>query len=520
MPLPAQSQPTPPAPDASGLARRILSGVGSLGGSMVAWSLLQFLSVPIFLHHWGMDGYAAWLAVNAQVGLLGLLDCGLQAHLTSQIRTAAACADQNRLERVLAHGLALYAGLAALGLLLLMIMAGLGSADWLGLGPDAPLIQAILGSCIVLTMPRTLLSCIFSARGELATEVGLNAIHQMAPLLLQMAAAALGGGLLWAALIQLACTLALGWGSLLFWLRRRHRDITLSMAWPDSTQLRHYGIKSIWHSVPNLVGWGTIQLPILLLQSLAGDSAQVVGFATIRTFANLLRQILQQVTVALVQEMTRQYAQGDLAGLARLHGLTCKALTGSGAAATGFMLLAGGVFFNLWTRGSVEFMPLTALCFLACVLMTLPAQCTMSLLRHCDHPEPLVAANLGQLTLAALLLGILVPAFAPPGHAALGAALAVNGAEIIALAFPILIQGRKFFGLSIRETVSRCGSSMALGLGAGLASGWLCLTWLAPRSLGGLILTACAWSALTVPALPFLMLDQAGRRTLWRRFFP
>ena len=67
---------TPVSREPSAVRRRLAAGFGVNIFSRGVATLIQVLSVPIFLRHWGIDLYGEWLLLNSVPSYFALSDVG------------------------------------------------------------------------------------------------------------------------------------------------------------------------------------------------------------------------------------------------------------------------------------------------------------------------------------------------------------------------------------------------------------------------------------------------------------
>lgn len=501
-------------PLSTGLARRLISGTGALGVTMVVWSVLQILAVPVFLSHWGTQHYADWLVLNAAAGLLALLELGINAHLGAVMMAAAGRDDTSGIDRTLSLALTLYAVTLGLGVLLLVGVGLVWPTPLLAVtAPDAGAAGLVLALSILLLVPRSILGSVLAAFGRFPLATYLGGAQQILGLVAQLAIVAAGGGLLAAALAQLAVVILVGWLLPVILIRHLHPCIRFRPRPARMEEIRRVLYRSGLHAVSAATGPLLLNLPVLLLQRLLPDGTALVLFTTMRTYAGALRQIVSQLVLSSAMEMTRQHHRGEAAGLSRLFALTGRIAGGAAGLLAGLLLVAGDPVFQVWTRHALAFDPLLALSFLAVALLVVPGLLGSTLLRLTDHAQTLLLASLLQAGLSLFLCLLLIP---PLG--ALGAGLAVGAAELLAVGLVAPWQVCRRFGLGAGLLVPAFAAGAAgLLLGGTVAA--LIFHLLRPDTLAGLIGAGLAWAVPCLPAAVPLLLPPARWRPLRDRLF-
>src|ERR1700730_13873824 len=104
-------------------ARRLLEGWSANLLQMALGIAQQVALVPVFLHFWSSDTFAAWLAINAAGNLILVADSGLQFRAINRFLAFKSSVDcDGRTGRFYAAMLRVYQGLA--GSLLILLLAG------------------------------------------------------------------------------------------------------------------------------------------------------------------------------------------------------------------------------------------------------------------------------------------------------------------------------------------------------------------------------------------------------------
>lgn len=496
-------------PPSTGLAARLISGTGALGMTMVVWSLLQIAAVPVFLAGWGTERYADWLALNAAVGLLALLELGINAHLGAVMMAEAGRDDTGGIDRSLSLALTLYGVILGLGVLVMVGIWLIWPTPLLSVtAPDAGPAALVLALSTLLLVPRPILGSVLAAFGRFPLATYLGSGQQILGLAAQLATVAAGGGLLSAALAQLVVVILVGWLLPIILIRRDHPGIRLRPGRAAPGEIRRVLYRSGLHAVSGATGPLLLNLPVLLLQRLMPDGAALVLFTTMRTYAGALRQIVSQLVLSSAMEMTRQHHRGETGGLARLFAVTGRIAGGAAGLLGGFLLVAGAPVFQVWTHKALVFDPLLALAFLVVALLVVPGLLGSTLLRLTDHARTLLLASLLQAGLSLFFCLLLIP---PLG--ALGAGLGVGLAELLAVGGVALWQACRLFGLGASLLVP----AFAAGLGGLLLGGAVAVPvfhLLVPETLPGLIAAGLVWAIPCLPAVVPLLLPPARRRLL------
>lgn len=495
---------------------RLIAGTGAAGFTMVIWSLLQILAVPIYLHYWTAEIYAAWLTLNAVAALLAALEFGITLHLEARMMAAA---DKVQMNALLSAGLALFVILLCGGMGLILLFWWLGGAAFLGVtAREAQPAALVLAVMALLQMPRPTLSNLFTALGRFPLSVYLGGLQQCLVVIVPLGVAANGGGLLAASLSCLTVTIVIGWLVPLLILRRLYPFMEFRPRWPGRSQAGRMLADSSKYFLFMMNAPVLTQVPVILLQRLGGGGLELLLFTTVRTYAGVLRQMTSQISTVFSIEMVKQHHHGSPSTLISLFASAARLAMGVGGLGAGFLLVAGGPVFQVWTHGKIVFDSGLGLAFLLTSVLVTPGFLSCTLMRLAGYANTLALLSAGSALLSILFCLALVPT-----GGALGAGIAMMVTEVAAVGIFAFLRARRLFQLPFSVLLTPCLVGLAgVLLGAGVAM--LLFSVIASDSLLGLMLIGTSWASLILPAAVPLLLPTTQRRWLltflslrWRR---
>jgi O-antigen/teichoic acid export membrane protein len=494
------------AHDRQGLKRRLILGYSAQGLFLAVRTLEQIVLVPFFIAAWGTDLYRDWLVLFAAAGFVPLIDLGMTYHFQNALRAAWARADRAAFERLLQIRLGIYLGLLAI-IGPLVVGAGLcllahGVIGLHAMSPrSAGAVFALLALHNLLTLVQHYLSGIHVARNDFDRAVLFLAVA----LIVQIGAVAgaLGAGAAPPAVAALFLAMLLIFGCAPFALDqlRRYPDLSYRIALPSRQELRQVAAKSLLFWVPYAGLTMQIHAPVLLLGQLATLPSAVVAFTVARTLTGLVRQLGQQLAHASGIEMARQAAQKDLGALRSLAMTTGRLISGLVGLLAGGLWVAAEPAIRLWTHGQVPYDPWLIGMLLATVMVITPAQVGYVALHYTNQPLRLAIAFVVQATGGLLLSAALIP-----GFGALGVALGMGAAEMLAIGGFVSIAGLGVETVPVAAFLrSTYGSALAaFALGAAVAAPLRYL--LSPDGLSVLLLFGLAWLGIAgLPAVYLLL---------------
>lgn len=336
------------------LARRVRLGALASLGSQVVVTAAQVLLVPLFLAAWGGELYGEWLTLAAAVGYAAVADLGLSTYVVNRLTTARVRGDQREYLEVLHSALAftltvgvlVLAGVCALAWCLPFerwfgfVQTGASGARWT---------VALIALQVASAIPRGLVLGLYRTIEEYPRGVLIANGQRLGAFAATALALVAGGGPASVAAAQLLPLFAaLLW--VLVDLRRRHAPIRLGVR----HRVRGLALSFLR---PSLHFFAVQASLVLVLQGsttivgLISGVGAVAVFASLRTLANLVRQVANTLSNALWPELTALVAAERYAELRRVHRSAVKGLWALSLAAAASLALAGEDLFELWTGG-------------------------------------------------------------------------------------------------------------------------------------------------------------------------
>jgi O-antigen/teichoic acid export membrane protein len=342
------------------LERRALSGTLIGAGAFVLNALQTFLLVPVLLGAWGAERYGVWLALQALVGLVAMLDNGHQNYVGNEMAKLY-FADRAALRRTLASSIWTA---VAIGGVEVAVAFALGAGGFLpraiGLPPAVVEREHLFASLAIATAAWVLTGSVGGILGRLLPPAGMftrfSAWGIVARVVqtVAIAGAALGGlGILGTTLVAQAASL-LYYVALLRDLRRQFPDLSPMHAGADAAVgARNFG-KSLVLTVSTLVAQ-LQQNGLNLLVTGALGAAALPVIATARTVASTFLQAANILSAPLQPEMVRFHVKREYDKLGATFGASW--LLGGTAIQLGILAVLPVLapLYVLWTRHALPF---------------------------------------------------------------------------------------------------------------------------------------------------------------------
>lgn len=338
------------------MLKRLLKSISAIFAGQFLNVVGNLLLVPLFLSRWSSDMYGEWMALSAVVAYFGVTELGMNSAAANAMTATYVRGDLGRYQYLQGSATAFYVGMAlTVSLLFGFLTALLPIPAWIGIRHISPTVAAwvawLLAVRILWQIPALQLGIIYRSTGNLAATqwflnlqcLGLLAVTATV-LLLQGGALSLA---LWGAAPMIVVT-AGAW----FSLRRSHPELLPKLSEARIAGLRELLSPSLLFGLIMLSTTLTLQGPVLLVSKALGGTA-VALLVTTRTLANVIRQMVAPVQVALWPELTRLDALGAEPTLRLGHRLLVIGSVTLSAAFAGALWFEGASVMAVWTRGTL-----------------------------------------------------------------------------------------------------------------------------------------------------------------------
>jgi len=206
---------------------------------------------------------------------------------------------------------------------------------------------------IVAAIPLGLISGVYRTIRENPRGVMIVNAQRALFFLLTTGIVVFGGGPLEAALIQLAPLL--GGALYVVWdLKRRHPAIQIGIKYRDIKLAISFFGPSLLFFLSTLSFIITVQGSTLLVSAILGSSL-VATFVTLRTLANLIKQLASTVNHALWPELTIWETQGRYETIGFIHQMMLKIILIFGFCSVVFIHFEGPKILSFWTQGQIAY---------------------------------------------------------------------------------------------------------------------------------------------------------------------
>ncbi len=378
----------------------------------------QLLMVPFFLRAWGAALYGDWLTLSALSSYLTLTDMGMQLYVINRLTGHQVRCERRKFDETLHSALFLYVVLSSMALAGLFVLTlGLPWRHWFD--ERAMNGVAVRGTVVLLgTGALVLVWCGFfggiyrifaSPQKTAAIALAVRTTILVASLIV------LGvhrGPALMAATQLVVVIAALVWT--VFDLKREYPILTFGLRHAKPRAALGMLLPSALFAVLALANGLTTQGTLLITSSLLGPIA-VTGFATSRTVANAVRQLVTLLNNVAWPEFTRLKASDRSPELSVAYRLLTKAGSLLAVWMVCSLWFVGPALYALWTGGRAKFDIWLFRLLLVDVLLQTPAWASGVLLTSTNRHRPLAMLYLIQGTVAVILCPIAIKIFGMVG---------------------------------------------------------------------------------------------------------
>lgn len=307
---------------AANLKSKLLRNLGANAYGQLVTIAIQLISVPLFLHYWGVPLYGEWLILSAIPAYLSLSDIGFASVAANDMTMRVAKGDkQGALEVYQSIWIFISAVSALVGSVLALMIYSLPLNTLFSIShislEQTRLLLLVLMLYILVGLQGGVLGAAFRSVGSYAYGTVLNNTIRLTEWLFSMVALVFGGGVLAVAIVTLVVRLL---GLIVMWAVLHKHENWLQLGFS------HASIQRIRELIKPAVAF--MAFPLGLALSLQGmvlvigmtlGSAAVVIFSAYRTLTRLLVQIITMLNQAIWPEISAAYGAGKLELVKQLY---------------------------------------------------------------------------------------------------------------------------------------------------------------------------------------------------------
>ena len=343
--------------------KRVISGIGANSLSMILAIFTQLLSLPIYLHYWGVSKYGAWVILSAIPSYLAMVDMGLVPTAGNKMTMALAVNDIREANKIFQSSFA-FISLISLALLVIItpLIVLIDIPDTINI-VDYKFALGLLCFGVLISMYIGLIEAIFRSTERYSEGTYLITAFRLLEWVFSIVGLILIGNFsaVAAGMVIIRCL------SLIFLTFKAisgSRGISLGFYGASIAEFKVMVKPAISFTLMPLASSLSLQGVILLVGQTLGVNA-VVQFSSYRTLARTTVQFNSILSWTLWPEFSRFFGVGGINQVKSILVKGCKLGFITSFITSIFLYLASPLIIKYWTNGEVSFDPI--LMFILCI---------------------------------------------------------------------------------------------------------------------------------------------------------
>ncbi|WP_290966784.1 lipopolysaccharide biosynthesis protein [Hydrogenophaga sp.] len=409
----------------SSLKSKLLRNVGANAYGQLITIAIQLVSVPLYLHFWGVEVYGEWLILSAIPAYLALSDVGFASVAANDMTMRVAQGDRRGALEVYQSIWLFISGVSLLvGALLAVAISVAPINSTLSIShisaPQTRQVLMVLVLYVLVGLQGGVLSAAYRAAGRYAAGTAIANTIRLAEWLAAMLALAMGGGVLPIAVATLVTRLA---GMLLMWnaLRKQEQWLYLGSQAATIKQVRNLLKPAVAFMAFPLGLALSLQGMVLIIGMTLGPAAVVI-FSAYRTLTRLLVQVITMINQAFWPEISVAYAAQQITLVRDLHRKSSCITFWLALSAVTMIGLLGDWFVGIWTHHAFEQNQVLLILLLSATFLNVLWQTSWVVLMATNRHEKISVIFIASAIASILLTLIVAPIFG------------INGAGIVLVA--------------------------------------------------------------------------------------
>jgi len=346
-----------PHPGIAGTVRgRLIRGFGATALGPVVTAIVQVVSVPVFLHFWGVKVYGEWLIISAIPTYLALSDLGFGNVAANDMTMRVAAGDRGSALETFQSTWALILMTSALvEISILSAIWFLPLRHWLNLSSigtrEVSLILILFSAYVLFVLQTDLITTGFRCEGNFAYGMLINNVMRLAEFTITMILVAHGANPLRVVAVLLAARII---GTLFMsrLLLRKSPWLRYGFRYARFASIRRLASPAIAFMAFPTGSALSLQGMVVVVGIVLGPVAAAT-FSTIRTLTRFGFQIMDAIKNSVWPELSAAYGAQNWELARKLHRTACQAAVCLSLAVVAFLLVGGDHIFRFWTHDRV-----------------------------------------------------------------------------------------------------------------------------------------------------------------------
>lgn len=400
------------------LKSKLLRNLGANAYGQLITVAIQLVSVPLYLHYWGVALYGEWLILSAIPAYLALSDIGFASVAANDMTMRVANGDRRGALEVyqsiwlFISGVSLLVGSALALIIYAVPVAAQFSITHISEVQTRQLL-IVLMLYVLVGLQGGVLNAAFRAAGRYAYGTTLGNTVRLAEWAVSMVGLLLGGGVLTIAMLTLAIRL---FGLLLLWLvlQKQERWLYLGTHAASAQQVRQLLKPAVAFMAFPLGLALSLQGMVLIIGMTLGPAAVVI-FSAYRTLSRLLVQAITMINQAVWPEISAAYGAKQMDLVRQLHRKGSSITFWIALAAVALLSLTGEWFIGVWTRHAFEQNHMLFALLLATTFLNVLWQTSWVVLMATNQHQKITVAFIVSAACGLLLGTLVIPALGITG---------------------------------------------------------------------------------------------------------
>jgi O-antigen/teichoic acid export membrane protein len=396
----------------STLKSKLLRNLGANAYGQGVSILIQLVSVPLYLHYWGVALYGEWLILSAIPAYLALSDIGFASVAANDMTMRVANGDRRGALEVyqsiwlFISGVSVLVGIVLTLFVYCMPVAAQFSITHISEAHTRQLLL-ILMMYVLIGLQGGVLNAAFRAAGRYAYGTTLANTVRLAEWVISIVGLMVGGGVLTVAALNLAVRLL---GLLLMWmvLHKQERWLYLGTEAASGQQVRHL-LRPAMAFMAFPLGLALSLQGMVLIIGMTLGPATVVVYTAYRTLTRLMVQIITMINQAVWPEVSAAYGAKNMDLVRQLHRKGSNITFWVALAVVAMIGVVGEWFVGLWTHHAFEQNHVLFSLLLTCTLLNVFWQTSWVVLMATNQHQSITIAFLVSATCGLLLTTLVIP---------------------------------------------------------------------------------------------------------------
>lgn len=394
------------------LKSKLLRNLGANAYGQLITIAIQLVSVPLYLHYWGVALYGEWLILSAIPAYLALSDIGFASVAANDMTMRVANGDRRGALEVYQSIWLFISGVSVLvgsGLALIIYAVPVAAQFSITHISEVQTRQLliVLMLYVLVGLQGGVLNAAFRAAGRYAYGTALGNTVRLAEWAVSMVGLLLGGGVIVIAMLTLTIRL---FGLLLMWLVLHKQEpwIYLGAQAASLQQVRQL-LKPAVAFMAFPLGLALSLQGMILIIGMTLGSAAVVIFSAYRTLTRLLVQVLTMLNQAVWPEISAAYGAKQMELVRHLHRKGSNVAFWIALVAVALLGMVGEWFVSVWTRRAFEQNHMLFALLLATTFLNVLWQTSWVVLMATNQHQKITLAFIASASSALLLATLVIP---------------------------------------------------------------------------------------------------------------